>query len=90
MVGRVGTLAVKTNLPAQNVPGVCAEERILRNPPRGCGNRGHLYVARVTLEDGTIRMAKPCGKCMTLARARGIEVIHYTNWDGEWESLRVG
>lgn len=88
LVGRVGLLDAKSNLPAMNTRGVCAEERILRHPPRG-GTGGELYVARVLKCDGSITMAKPCEKCMRIIRARGIKTVHYTDWSGEWQKISL-
>jgi tRNA(Arg) A34 adenosine deaminase TadA len=34
-------------------------------------------------------MAKPCSLCMDEIRKAGIKKVSYTNWDGEWETIRV-
>lgn len=39
--------------------------------------------------DGTPTMAKPCVHCQHFLRHKGVKVVRYTNWDGEWEEMRL-
>lgn len=89
LVARVGLLAAKANLAAQGTHGICAEQRVLRTAPRGTGNQGELFVARVHRDNETISMARPCPECMAIIKNKGINKIHYTNWDGEWVTESV-
>jgi deoxycytidylate deaminase len=34
-------------------------------------------------------MAKPCSLCEDALRKAGIKKVRYTNWDGEWEEMRL-
>ena len=34
-------------------------------------------------------MAKPCSLCRGYMRAAGIRRVRYTNWHGDWETLRL-
>lgn len=47
-----------------------------------------IYVARFK-SSGDMTMARPCIHCQNFMRQRGVEVVKYTNWDGEWEELRL-
>ena len=48
-----------------------------------------IYVARFKAT-GDMTMAKPCIHCQNFMRQRGVEVVKYTNWDGEWEEMNFG
>lgn len=60
-------------------PNAHAEVRVLKKADIGCT----LYVARV-LRDGTWAMAKPCNKCQTRIRNRGVKRVYYTIGPDEW------
>jgi hypothetical protein len=47
-----------------------------------------IFVARF-LNDGSPTMALPCKHCQNFLRHRGVKVVRYTNWDGDWEELRL-
>ena len=34
-------------------------------------------------------MAKPCVLCESEIKKSGIKKVRYTNWDGDWEELRI-
>jgi len=34
-------------------------------------------------------MAKPCRLCMAAMRDAGIIKVRYTNWEGEWEEIKI-
>lgn len=51
-------------------------------------NHDRIFVARF-LQDGTPTMALPCRHCQNFLRHRGVKVVRYTNWEGEWEELRL-
>ena len=40
-------------------------------------------------KDGTPTMAKPCVHCQNFLRMKGVETVRYTNWNGEWEEMRL-
>jgi hypothetical protein len=40
-------------------------------------------------KDGTPTMAKPCIHCQNFLRMKGVETVRYTNWDGQWEEMRL-
>jgi len=40
-------------------------------------------------KDGEITMAKPCIHCQKFLKERGVRKVHYTNWDGKWETMRL-
>lgn len=40
-------------------------------------------------KDGTPTMAKPCIHCQNFLKHKGVKVVRYTNWDGEWEEMRL-
>jgi deoxycytidylate deaminase len=48
-----------------------------------------LEVLRFKKCDHELTMARPCSTCMSLIREAGIKRLRYTNWDGNWEELRV-
>lgn len=41
------------------------------------------------LKNGTVTMAKPCIHCQNFLRHRGVKLVRYTNWDGEWEEMKL-
>jgi hypothetical protein len=40
-------------------------------------------------KDGTPTMAKPCIHCQNFLRIKGVKTVRYTNWNGEWEEMRL-
>jgi cytidine deaminase len=89
--GKHGFITAKANLVrGLDAPGICAEERVLRNLPRcAMGGNRVMYVARVLRLDGSASMAKPCSKCQRLLARAGIKKVYYTNWDGNWQKMSI-
>ena len=54
----------------------------------GSGNTSTIYVARFG-KDGSTTMAMPCKWCQKALLKNGIRKAYYTNWDGDWEVLRL-
>ncbi len=40
-------------------------------------------------KDGTPTMARPCIHCQNFLRIKGVKTVRYTNWEGEWEEMRL-
>jgi len=40
-------------------------------------------------KDGTPTMAKPCIHCQNFLRMKGVKRVRYTNWDGDWEEMKL-
>ena len=40
-------------------------------------------------KDGTPTMAKPCIHCQNFLRHKGVKRVRYTNWDGDWEEMKL-
>ena len=38
---------------------------------------------------GEPTMAQPCVHCQNFLRLRGVKSVRYTNWTGEWETMRL-
>lgn len=38
---------------------------------------------------GEATMAQPCVHCQNFLRQRGVKRVRYTNWRGEWETMRL-
>lgn len=51
-------------------------------------NNSKLYVCRIQ-KNNNLSMAKPCDKCMALAKKAGITQIYYTDWNGEVTKLKI-
>lgn len=47
-----------------------------------------IYVVRF-FKDGTPTMARPCIHCQNFLKHKGVKAVRYTNWDGEWEEMRL-
>jgi len=58
----------------QAIPQVHAEGRVLRKMDFG----GTLYVARVSREDRSLKMARPCRMCQVRIKSKGIKKVYYT------------
>lgn len=89
LVGKGKVLDAKSNL--QGDPrsvSVCAELRLMRDPPRAGRGGGEVYVARVT-RTGKVTMARPCAVCAMAMMRRSVKRVHYTDWDGNWRTEMV-
>lgn len=40
-------------------------------------------------KDGTPTMARPCIHCQNFLRIKGVKSVRYTNWNGDWEEMRL-
>ncbi len=40
-------------------------------------------------KDGRATMAQPCVHCQHFLRCRGVRRVRFTNWQGEWETMRL-
>jgi len=47
-----------------------------------------IHVVRF-FKDGTPTMAKPCIHCQHFLKHKGVKAVRYTNWDGEWEEMKL-
>jgi hypothetical protein len=47
-----------------------------------------INVVRFT-NRGQPTMAKPCAWCQDYMRKKGVRRVKYTNWNGEWEKMRL-
>lgn len=64
----------------QLMPNSHAEGRCLRK----LGKRGIMYVARVSRQDQSLKMARPCPMCQVRIRSAQIEKVYYTINDHEY------
>lgn len=39
--------------------------------------------------NGDITMAKPCRHCQKYLKRYGVKRVRYTNWDGQWERMKL-
>ncbi|HIL26180.1 MAG TPA: hypothetical protein EYG21_02125 [Nitrospinaceae bacterium] len=62
-----------------------AEMNVLRFAQPG----DELEVMRFSKYDHELTMAKPCRLCLDQLRKAGIKKVKYTNWNGEWEYLKI-
>ena len=62
-----------------------AEMNVLRFAQKG----DTIEVMRFTVCEEHPTMAKPCPLCEGHMRAAGISKVRYTNWDGQWEEMRL-
>ena len=51
--------------------------------------RDELEVLRFKKCDHLFTMAKPCVLCEKEIRKAGIKKVRYTNWEGNWEEMKV-
>ena len=63
-----------------------AEMDLIRQCPRGAIKE--IHVVRF-FKNGEATMSKPCKFCQKFLREHGITKVHYTNWEGEWEVMRL-
>lgn len=47
-----------------------------------------IFVMRF-LETGVTTMARPCVHCQNFLKHKGVKSVRYTNWDGEWEEMKL-
>jgi hypothetical protein len=47
-----------------------------------------IHVVRF-FSDGTPTMAKPCIHCQNFLRMKGVKIVRFTNWDGQWEEMKL-
>ncbi len=47
-----------------------------------------IHVVRF-FADGTPTMAKPCVHCQNFLRMKGVKAVRYTNWEGNWEEIKL-
>lgn len=45
-----------------------------------------IHVVRY-FKNGSVTMAKPCVHCQNFLRLKGVKIVRYSNWNGEWETL---
>lgn len=89
LVRRGKVLDVKCNISSgRRAVSVCAETRLLRDPPRAGLRGAEIYVARVT-KTGQVTMARPCAACAIAIARRQIERVHFTDWSGNWQTETV-
>ena len=63
-----------------------AEMALLKKCKEDIIDRIHVIRFR---KNGEVTMAKPCQICQKFLRQHGVKKVYYTNWDGEWESIRL-
>ena len=52
------------------------------------GEVSEMRVIRFS-KNGTPTMSKPCLYCQKFLRKHGVKKVHYTEWDGSWETMRL-
>ena len=62
-----------------------AEMNVLRFAKPG----DEIEVMRFSKCDHSLTMAKPCALCMAAMRDAGIKRVKYTDWSGNWVTLKV-
>jgi len=62
-----------------------AEMNVLRFAQPG----DEIEVLRIKKHEHTWTMAKPCKICLRYMRQAGIRKVKYTNWNGDWEILKL-
>ena len=62
-----------------------AEMNVLRFAQPG----DEIEVMRFTSCSDHMTMAKPCPLCEAEIKNAGIKRVRYTNWDGDWEEMRL-
>ena len=62
-----------------------AEMNVLRFAQPG----DEIEVMRFKKCSHELTMAKPCALCMEEMRKAGIKKVKYSNWEGEWETIRL-
>jgi|TARA_Y100000034_G_scaffold100459_1_gene123791 deoxycytidylate deaminase len=52
------------------------------------GDIDTIHVIRFK-KNGNVTMAKPCLYCQKFLRQYGVKKVYYTNWNGEWDTLKL-
>ena len=65
--------------------GIHAEVAALKN----INKADTILVVRISREDGSLTMSRPCEKCQKYLKDRGIKKVVYSNWNGEIEEMRL-
>jgi hypothetical protein len=47
-----------------------------------------VWVVRVSIQDGKMRLAKPCKRCENTLRLRGVEKIYYSISENEYGVMK--
>jgi tRNA(Arg) A34 adenosine deaminase TadA len=68
---------------SEKTPSSHAEIRALRK----AGQNATAYVSRLK-RDGSYGLAKPCPRCMSALRSRGVEMVYWTVSNNEWEAQK--
>lgn len=87
-IRRDGTLVSSRNISTTphycvKTPSAHAERRLLRK----CDYGATVYVSRVR-RDGSLAMAKPCSRCMSALRSRGVVMVYWTVNNEEWSACK--
>jgi len=84
-VRRDGTVVVSPNIP-HRTPEIAAhaESRLCRK----LDWRSTVYVVRI-LGNGLMGLARPCPKCQSLMRLRGVSRCYYSISESEWGVLEL-
>lgn len=53
------------------------------------GSLKRISVIRFSKKTGEPTMSKPCIYCQKFLKQHGVISVRYTNWDGQWEILRL-
>lgn len=51
--------------------------------------KGEIIIIVRILRDGTLTMAAPCKKCFEAIKKSGIKTIIYSDWNGEFQKMRL-
>jgi len=82
-IRRDGTIVEASNLPARNPePRAHAEQRLVRKLDKG----SIVFVVRV-YRNGELALARPCKRCQTAMRLRGVRSCYYSISDTEYGVL---
>lgn len=52
------------------------------------GEISEITVVRFS-KNGRLTMSKPCLYCQRFLKRHGVRKVHYTEWDGTWEIMRL-
>lgn len=75
-----GAAIIPSHTKYYGIPSSHAEGRVVRKIDKGA----ILYVARVRREDGCLAMARPCGMCRSIIKAKKIKKVYYTINDNQY------
>ena len=62
-----------------------AEMNVLRFARKG----DTIEVMRFSKNDHSLTMARPCCLCMKEMKKAEIKKVRYTNWNGDWEEMKI-